>query len=74
MRGLKTISFSEGENRMTGYVAYQQLTGTGPGYPFLHSVPAGAISLSQGLISAGVHQNQPKTGQLRSESAKFQSA
>jgi hypothetical protein len=70
MRGLQTISFSEGENGMTCHVAYQQLTGIGTAHPFLHWVPAGAISLSRGLISAGVHQNQPKSAKNRSTSVR----
>jgi len=71
MQGLKTISFLEGENGMTCYVAYQQDTGTGPAYPFLHRVPAGAISFSGGQISAEVGQNQPKSSNLRSIWVKF---
>jgi hypothetical protein len=71
MDALKTISFLEGEIDMTRYVAYQQDTGTGSGHPFLHLVPAGATSLSQRQISAGVHHNQPKPAKNRSTWVNF---
>jgi hypothetical protein len=66
MQGLKTISFFEGENSMTGYVAYQEDTGTVSGYPFLHRVPAIAISFTKGKLPVGVHQNQPISAKDRS--------
>jgi len=52
-------------------VAGQRLTAPGFGHPFLHLVPAGATSLSQRQISAGVHQNQPKSAKNRSTWVNF---
>jgi hypothetical protein len=71
MDALKTISFFEGEIDMTRYVAYQRDTGTGSGHPFLHRVPARAISFSRRKIPAGVHQNQPKSAKNRSTWVNF---
>jgi hypothetical protein len=47
MQGLKTISFSEGENRTPDDVAYQQDTGTRSAHPFLHRVPAKACQFQE---------------------------
>jgi len=66
MRGPRTISFFDGENSMSGDVAFQRVTGSTLGHPFLHPAPVGAIGLERKRLSAEFSrlQNQKRRQQI----------